>query len=325
MQRFDFNFYLIVNKIFCMAFFKGRFFRTLVVLVLGVVFFHGYVVEPYLMLETEEVEIRVPKWGKQLDGLKIALVSDLHAGLGPHEVWRLNRIVRTVNAHKPDIVFLLGDYFNGAAFHTKMRAHTMAEILSKLNSPLGIYAIYGNHDFLYDTETVRDTIGEIGENMKERFKGTRTRDALSRARIELLVNSNARVHTPDGDFYVAGIADPITMSYSYSAAFKDIPEGYPVLFLTHTPGVLREIPKRAAISFAGHTHGGQIVIPRFGPISNNCARALPRRYAEGLYEMDGKMIYTTRGLGQSRIPFRFNCPPRITFVTIRSDWSDMEF
>ena len=203
-----------------------------------------------------------------------------------------------------------------------VRAHTMAEILSKLNSPLGIYAIYGNHDFLYDIETVRDTIGEIGENMKERFKGARTRDALGRARIELLANSNVRVHTPDGDFYVAGIADPISMSYSYSAAFKDIPEGYPVLFLTHTPGVLREIPKRAAISFAGHTHGGQIVIPRFGPISNNCV--LPRRYAEGLYEMDGKMIYTTRGLGQSRIPFRFNCPPRITFVTIRSDWSDME-
>ena len=258
----------------------------------------GIIVEPYLILDYDNVEIPISKWDKNLDGLKVALVSDIHAGAGPAENWRIRRIVEKTNAAKPDIIFLLGDYVNGGIYYGKMDMERLSAYLKNLKAPYGVYAILGNHDSYYDTASIRKMLSEAG--------------------IHLLENSNAKVSTPRGDFYVAGIADPITQNYFYRPSFANIPKGKPVIFLSHSPDVFREIPPAASVMFSGHTHGGQVRMPFWGSVAKNVK--FEKKAVEGLYRKDGKTAYVTRGLGTSRIPVRFMCTPTITLATIRKSY-----
>lgn len=255
----------------------------------------GIVVEPYIMLDYDNVEIAVPKWDKNLDGLKIAVLSDIHAGAGPAENWRLRRIVARTNAAKPDIILLLGDFVNGHPFYSKMPMSTYSKYLSGLKAPLGVYSVLGNHDSYYGREKIRKMLADAG--------------------IPVVENSNLEIKTPKGNFHLAGIADAITQNYFYRPTFAGIPKDAPVVFMSHTPDVFREIPPAASFMLSGHTHGGQVRLPRGIRPAKNVK--FERGAVEGLYRKDGKTSYTTRGLGTSRIPVRFMCTPAITIATIR--------
>ena len=271
--------------------------KCFILLVLAFAWIWGAVIEPYFMLETTHVTIKARNWSDKFSTLKIVLVGDFHAGAGPFEVWRIKKAVDAINAENPDIVIFLGDFFNGRFYQTRMDIETFANILSKVRAKYGKYSILGNHDVYCGVNKIRDL--------------------LSMADIRLLVNSNDKINTPYGDIYIAGIADPVTSSYAYKPTLSGIPDGAPIIFLSHSPGVMREIPDRVSVTFSGHTHGGQICLPFYGAITSNCA--LPRRYASGLAELYGKVLYTNRGLGTSRIPLRFFCPPEITVVRLESD------
>lgn len=254
----------------------------------------GVLIEPYFMLDCENVEIKLPKWDDKLDGLKIALVSDIHVGAGPLENWRMTQIVKKTNAAKPDIILLLGDYVNAGPYYSKMEMSRLSAYLRRLKAPLGVYSILGNHDSYFGVHLIRKM--------------------LSDGNVILIENSNKKISTPKGDFYLAGIADPITQNYFYRPTFAGIPQGAPVVFLSHSPDVFREIPPAASVMFSGHTHGGQVKLPFIGKIAKNLK--FEKGASEGLFQKDGKTAYITRGLGTSRIPVRFLTPPTITIVTL---------
>ena len=256
----------------------------------------GIVVEPYVFLDYDFAEIESPNWSENLDGLKVALVSDIHAGADPAEIWRVERIVKKTNAAKPDLILLLGDYTNGSVCESKMGMDRLAKSFAKFSAPLGVYAVLGNHDTYYGTTPIRKMLAD--------------------AKIPLLENSSAKVETGRGAFYLAGIADAQTRNYFMIPRFENIPENADVIFLSHIPDVFAEMPKGCAAMFSGHTHGGQIRLPFFGNIAEKVlAKKIP---IEGFHRSGDNIIYTTRGLGTSRVPVRFMCTPAITIVKIKS-------
>lgn len=270
-----------------------RLVKTLILMPIAALWLWAFVVEPHLMLDSEHVEISLKGWNKNLDGLKIAVVGDIHAGWGPHENRRVQAVVDEINSQKPDIILLVGDYVNGAIFQSKMDPKRLSDYLSQLKAPLGVYAILGNHDTYYGVKKVRKIIQDAG--------------------ITLLEDSNVKIATPKGNFYVAGISDPVTREYYYAKALEGVEKGAPVILLAHSPQIFNEIPVEVGVTFSGHTHGGQIVLPYVGALFSNTSNGL----VEGLLKEDGKTIYTTRGVGTSRAPVRFNCPPLVTIVTLK--------
>lgn len=270
------------------------FLKLLLFILASCLWIWAFIIEPHIILDVEEVPIKIEKWDSNLDNLKIAVVGDIHAGKPFFEDWRVKKIVDKINSLSPDIVLLVGDYVNGGWYQSSMNLEKLASLLSKIKAPLGVYAILGNHDYLYGAGQIRKMINSTN--------------------IKLLENSNAKVDTPKGSFYISGIADPLSADYSYSQALKGIGKNSPVIFLSHTPDVFREIPSEASIAFSGHTHGGQVKLPFIGALfSNTFAKD---KLIEGEYRNGPKTIFVTRGLGTSRLPVRFLCTPVISLITL---------
>lgn len=120
------------------------------------------------------------------------------------------------------------------------------------------------------------------------------------------------------DLYIAGIDDIIEGRPNLAAALRPVPEGAPLILVSHNPDVL-ESPAalRADLLLAGHTHGGQIVLPLVGP-AHTQSDHLSRREAAGYFRRGKTHIYINRGLGEG-IPLRFGAPPQITLIEMRDD------
>ena len=252
-------------------------------------------IEPYLFLEKSDVSIQSEKFPDGFQNIKIAIVSDFHIGRGPLEKWRAERILKAVNAQEPDIILFLGDYTNGYFYQSSLTTQELTEYLSRFSARIGKFGVLGNHDIAYGEDLIMKVLADSS--------------------ITLLRNSNAFVSTPHGDIYIAGINDALTSNhYSYSAALNGIPHDAPVIFLTHVPVAVREVPKFVDVVLAGHTHGGQLRLPFIGNIFP--LKHSPREIVAGLSKYEGHQIFTSRGLGTSRFPVRFFCPPEFTILRI---------
>ena len=118
----------------------------------------AFIIEPHIILDVEEVPIKIEKWDSNLDNLKIAVVGDIHAGKPFFEDWRVKKIVDKINSLSPDIVLLVGDFVNGGWYQSSMNLDKLASMLSKIRAPFGVYAILGNHDYLYGAGQIRKMI-----------------------------------------------------------------------------------------------------------------------------------------------------------------------
>ena len=271
------------------------FFKAVLLLVAFCLWLWASIIEPYFIIDYDYIKISSPNWSKNLNGLKVALVADIHYAGGAIENWRVDNIIKKTNDAKPDIIILLGDYMQ-AGSRRNINVDFLSKRLKRLSAPLGVYAIFGNHDSYIPRNFVRDM--------------------LTKANIVVLENSNTKVSTPKGDFYLSAIADITTQNHFYTLAFKNIPQNAPTIFLSHTPDGFKYSPDSAKITFSGHTHGGQIKLPRIGAIFVNLKYD---RIGEGKLERNGKTLYVSRGLGTSRISVRLLCPPTITIATISEE------
>ena len=255
-------------------------------------------VEP-ARLVVREVEVRLPGWPVALAGLRVAVLSDLHAGRAPPRGRaRGARSWRATNASRPDLVVLLGDYVVGGEFGARfVEPEVFARELGGLRAPLGVVAVLGNHDWWYDGPRVRRALEAAGLRVLENEA-----IALARAgaRHPLLGGGSRRP---------LDAAVPIPRP-----ALRSVPPGEPVLLLTHNPDVFPEVPARVTLTLAGHTHGGQVKLPVLGtPVVPS---RYGRRYAAGLVVEDGKRLFVTPGLGTSILPVRFGVPPEISLLTL---------
>jgi len=257
----------------------------------------GFFIEPCFYLIETRAEVTPRGWPKELDGLTVALISDIHAGSPYIGEARLKLLVDRVNAAKPDVIVLLGDYvIQTVVGGTFMPPERLGVILKDLKAPLGVYAVLGNHDWWLD--------------------GPRVRDAFSAQGIKVLENEWVRLKTRGSAFTVVGLADHIERSPNPDPALKAVPVTEPVLALIHEPDYFPYIPERISLTLAGHTHGGQVRLPLIG--SPVVPSEFGQRYARGLVKEGEKQLFVTSGVGTSIIPVRFRVPPEYAVLTLRA-------
>ena len=134
--------------------------------------------------------------------------------------------------------------------------------------------------------------------------------------IRVLENTAARVDTPAGPVWVAGVSDLWTGQPDLSAALSAVKEERQlVILLTHNPDVFPKVPAPVHLTLAGHTHGGQVRLPLVGaPVVPS---AYGQRYAAGLVVEGGRSLFVTSGVGTSILPVRFGVPPEVAVLVLR--------
>lgn len=240
-------------------------------------------VEPHILTQT----IYTLK-NEQLKGLKIVYISDIHAA--PYHHWFLKHIVKSVNQLKPDIILLGGDFVKGHKEKSSMDMNKIALTLNQLNSPLGIYAVLGNHDGYINSEKMSQ--------------------ALTQNDIMVLSNKNKLIQYKNNTFYIAGIEDMLTGDPDIQKAIPN--SNLPIILLSHTPDMFPQVPSTVFLTLSGHTHGGQIKMPFWGAVL--IPSIYGTQYAEGLIKENGKNLIVSRGIGTSILPIRFNCFPEIVII-----------
>jgi predicted MPP superfamily phosphohydrolase len=123
-----------------------------------------------------------------------------------------------------------------------------------------------------------------------------------------------RVDDDGAELWIAGISDLWTGHPDIAAALAKVSDDAPVIALTHNPDIFPDIPARVALTLAGHTHGGQVVLPFIGrPFIHSPFGA---RYTHGLVVEGTRDLFVTTGIGTSIVPVRFGVPPEIAVLTL---------
>jgi len=265
--------------------------------------------------KTEEVTIKIARLNKDLDGLKIVQLSDMHLTSFYHHKKQLKKVMDEVNRLKPDLLINTGDFvsFGWREFE---RDDT---ILSKARSRYGNYAILGNHDVgTYDpdfTEADKENNILIMNNLirvsgyqvlNDEYKTVN----IGKARIALIgvITGGRYPHMIHGnlDKAISGLGSRDSVDLK--------------ILLSHDPNHWAEAVVGKTdidITFSGHTHGMQmgIITKKF--------RWSPSKYFyphwNGLYAEGHQYQYVNRGLGEQTIPFRIWMPPEITVITLKKE------
>jgi hypothetical protein len=239
------------------------------------------------------VSLAPPGWDERAENLHIAVLADLHIGSHTDDADRLVKIVATVNRRKPDLVLLLGDYVNMQPLGGgRIPPSVIACILEGLEAPLGIHAVLGNHDYNYG---------------RERIVG-----AFDAAGIKVLENRSRRIMTHKGDFNLFGLADTSRGVQKLSNLLEDSDSDMPGIIMAHDPASFAYVPRGPYLTVSGHTHGGQIRLPRIGALTNSSKA--PLAWSTGHVVERDRHLYVSNGIGTSLIPFRFGCPPEVNFI-----------
>jgi uncharacterized protein len=247
-------------------------------------------------LVLNENTLQLPHWPEALSGTRVALLSDLHVGSPYWHLPELERLVERTNQAQPELVLLAGDYLiNGVRFGHWIDPESIARVLGGLRAPLGVVAVLGNHDWWNN--------------------GHRVRRALTDQGITVLENEALELQRGGERFFVVGLADPLTRNVRMDVALAGVPEAAPFVVLCHEPDIFPEVPERAALTLAGHTHGGQVRLPLLGSLV--VPSQYGQRYAHGHVEENGRHLFVTSGVGTSIFPVRFGVPPEIALLTLR--------
>lgn len=182
-------------------------------------------------------------------------------------------LLEALEAEKPDVILISGD--------SVAEDGRPDEVLAKLSAPLGVFIVNGNH---------------------EHWHGYRPPGVL--------VNRSAQVRP---GLWVVGLDDAMAGKPSLGTALAGVPEGAFRLGLFHSPALFDQVSDALPVSFAGHTHGGQVRLPGLAPLW------LPRgsgSYVEGWYARGSSRLYVSRGIGTTVLPLRFFCRPELAIVTV---------
>jgi predicted MPP superfamily phosphohydrolase len=252
-------------------------------------------------LDISEQTLGFPGLSSDLDGFCIVQLSDIHAGAFMNED-RMQYFVDIVNDLAPDIVVITGDLINGGNEFVDQTAAALAGLRPRLGS----FGVLGNHDFYGPEDQLCAKLDKAGVRML-RNRWHPVTPTISSAPLYL-----AGIDDPQGSWYVNN------RFASLDAALRGIPAGGFTVLLSHRPNIFDESARRRIpLTIAGHTHGGQVIIPNPGGESLSLARVAYDRYA-GLYRQDDSCLYVNRGLGVVGPPIRLNCPREITRFVLRT-------
>ena len=221
--------------------------------------------------------------------VRIVALTDLHITPAT-SVSFVEKMVRTVNKLRPDMIALIGDIVDAKPSLLKEQMNA----LSKLEAKLGVFATLGNHEFYH---------GSL--DWAEKFK---------KAGFSYLENKGLMLN--EVNVYLSGLPDPQMLMISprtmkgIEATFKAAPEGAYRVFLSHSPRFIEKLSKDFIdLQISGHTHGGQIFPFHFFVKRFN-------RFVSGLYDVEGMKLYVSRGAGGWGPPMRLFAPSEISLIML---------
>ncbi len=220
-----------------------------------------------------------------LEGLRVGLITDLHHS----EMVPASDVVRAAALmmhERPDVIILGGDY---VTWGDRAYVGPCADALSSLTAPCGIFAVLGNHDDDRDMPA-----------------------ALTAKGFEVLRDARTSLTIRGETVTLVGLRF-WTQRFREIARIVRGSEGL-VMMLAHNPRRLFEAAQlKVPAVLSGHTHGGQVVLPVLGAVA---ARRFP--VVAGFGHRDQTTIYVSRGVGTVYVPYRLNCPPDVSVLTLRS-------
>jgi predicted MPP superfamily phosphohydrolase len=231
----------------------------------------------------------LPRLPEQFDGIRVALISDLHVGPARGSDFT-QQVVDEVMAEKPDLIAITGDLADG----TVAEVGADIEPLSQLRAPLGVFGVSGNHEFYADD-------------------GGRWLDHWEQLGVTTLRNQRVEVTHDGATIDVVGIQDytapqPYEPDLPRALAGSD-PDRFRLL-LAHEPRqALQASDLGVDLQLSGHTHGGQIWPIRY-------LVPLQQPSVEGLDKVGNTVLYTTRGAGAWGPPVRVGAPPEVTILEL---------
>ena len=268
-------------------------------------------------LETKRTTIKIPGLPTPFHNYRIGFLSDLHLSVFILDEF-IEEAVKKVRDEQVDVLLLGGDYIwiddtplsrtfgyfkNERLYRISERElpdvifSSVASIVRHAACPDGIFAVHGNHDRWVDPRAC------------ERAFASQNISFLINDVVEIK-RGNARLQILGTDDYWTGVPrfplkEPIDRAHEAR------------ILLTHNPDyasfVMDRTPFEFDLAFCGHTHGGQIRIPGVGAIIHNIQ---DWRLASGLFESSTHKVYTSRGVGVVELPFRVNCPPEVSIITL---------
>jgi uncharacterized protein len=274
-------------------------------------------IEPLLLLRTTRYDLKLRHWPPGLD-LSIAIIADLHACRPWMDVERIESVVDRTNALGADLILLLGDYEARHDFMTgQIEPDDWSKPLARLNAPLGVHSILGNHDWWDDRDVQASGKGP-----------PYARRALERVGIPVYENDAVRLVKDGRPFWLAGLGDQLAFWISrrrfpgrrigvddLTATLAKVPEAEPVVLLAHEPDILPQVPDRVSLVLSGHTHGGQVRLLGWSPVVPS---RFGNRFAYGHVREQCDLI-VSGGLGCSIIPVRLGVPPEIVLVNVSGE------
>lgn len=227
---------------------------------------------------------------------KIVQFSDTHLGF-QYDLNQLREAVNKINSLTPDILLFTGDLMDAPNEYDEVEE--IVPVLQKLNAPFGKFAVYGNHDH-----------GGYGSNIYKQV--------MEKAGFKLLINEAIKVKLLNNDHvYIVGIDDAMLGNPDIETALSTVPNDSFKLLLSHAPDLADDAsPYNIQLQLSGHSHGGQIKIPFIGALVKP---PFAEKYYEGRYTIGDNndlTLYVNRGLGTTRLPFRFLSKPEITLLTL---------
>ena len=278
-------------------------------LLIGIFLAYAYFIEPRQFVVIEET-IAVPNFSPALNGLRVVTIADIHTGSNYAPPERVRFVVEQANAQQADVILLLGDYVSESKFDRERRrilpegedwtdlkvpAEVIAESLKGLRARYGVFAIIGNHDWYHNEPKIHRLLESVSG-------------------INVLQNEIAEIDINGERLRIWGIEDLWRNRTVPTEAFEALGEKRNIIAITHNPDSLLQAPAGFSIMFSGHTHGGQLNWPIFGPkaVFNDA------RFMDGHAVVDGKHVYVSSGVGTSVLPLRFRVPPEINVITLIS-------
>jgi predicted MPP superfamily phosphohydrolase len=271
----------------------------------------GAALRPLTMFSRPRIvrhEIAEPRW--TLPDLTIAILADLHVCRPWTPLPAIARIVAATNALRPDLILIPGDFIADRNLPAlSVPAAEIVAALAPLEAPLGVAAVLGNHDW-WDCRLSRRT----------RFARNSVAEALETSAIRLLPNAAVRLEHGTG-FWLVGIDSQRALRrlghpglHDPTRAFAEVPAGAPAILMAHEPDYFAEGDARAFLQISGHTHGGQVNLAGWRPLTPSAYRS---RYGWGHIREGGRHLIVSGGVGYSGIPLRVFQPPEITLVSLR--------
>jgi len=243
-----------------------------------------------LRLRLERRRIALPRLPAPFEGFTIALLADLHHSRCVPLALIREAATLALSA-RPDLVLLGGDFITGSARY----ADPCLRALEGLAAPHGVFAVLGNHD----------------HGGKERA----VRSALARRGFRELFNAGVWLARGGARLRLGGVGDLWRATQDLPAALGDLRAGEGALVLTHNPDFAELMESDGVdLLLAGHTHGGQAVLPLVGaPFTPS---GYGEKYRAGLVRGPRCRVYVTRGVGTSVLPVRIGCPPEVSVLEL---------